>query len=172
MKKIILTGYMGSGKSTIAQLLSQKLGIKRLDLDSVIEKSADKSILEIFETEGEIHFRKLEHQLFNGLMQSDDRFILSLGGGTPCYANNHKLLNGKDTESFYLKASVEKLHGRISADEQKRPLVAGKSKEALLEFIAKHLFERSYYYNQSTYKIETDDMSPEEVVDEIIKRLT
>jgi len=162
-----MTGYMGSGKSTVARLLSEKMGLKRLDLDEIIEKKSALSIAELFKQKGEIYFRKLEHDLFKTLMASDESFILSLGGGTPCYANNHELLNGGNIVSIYLKASIETLYNRILNNENERPLIAGKSKEEMLEFIAKNLFDRSFYYNQSTFRVDTDNKTPEEITSQI-----
>ena len=95
MRKIILLGYMGCGKSTIAKKLSKDSGIAFIDLDEYIEKKANLSINTIFEKHGEIYFRKLEHQLFVELLHSPEEIIIGLGGGTPCYANNHTLLIGE-----------------------------------------------------------------------------
>lgn len=171
MGKIILTGYMGSGKSTVAALLHQKTGLKWMDLDELIEKKAGLRVSEIFRAKGEIYFRKLEHNLFKELMQSGDNFILSLGGGTPCYANNHELLSGEHVISVYLKASVGELYNRLVANKENRPLVAGKSPEEMQEFIAKHLFDRSFFYNHAGFKINTDHKTPEAVASEIVEQL-
>jgi shikimate kinase len=168
MIKIILLGYMGSGKSAVAKLLHQETGIQMLDLDQMVEKKAGLSIPELFATKGEIYFRKLEHKLFTEVLRRDTPFILSLGGGTPCYANNHLLLNGDDISAFYLKASPETLFTRLVNDRDHRPLLAGKDPAEMTEFIAKHLFDRSYYYNQAKYKVITDDKSPQEVALEIL----
>jgi shikimate kinase len=171
MKKIILSGYMGSGKSTIARLLQAKTGMKMIDLDDFIEKKTRLSIPEIFASKGEIHFRKLEHQALKEILQSDESLILSLGGGTPCYANNHELLKGQDMIWVYLKASPDTLYDRLVSGAESRPLLAGKNQEEMKEFIAQHLFERSYYYNQAGHKIITDGKSPSAVASEIEKIL-
>ena len=171
MKKIILLGYMGSGKSTIAQLLSEKLSVKCLDLDAVVEENEQMSISEIFEKKGEIYFRKKEHFVFKELLQTKDNLIISLGGGTPCYAGNHELLNGDNIQSFYLKSSLEVLLSRLKNKSHKRPIIQGKTEEELREFIAPHLFERSYFYQQATHIIDTDGLSKEQVVQKIISVL-
>ncbi|WP_306354204.1 shikimate kinase [Flavobacterium sp. '19STA2R22 D10 B1'] len=171
MLKIVLLGYMGSGKSTIAQLLSKSVSIDSLDLDQIIEKKEEKSIKDIFKERGEIYFRKIESQVFNNLMGSEEEMILSIGGGTPCYANNHELLKKDGVVSIYLKASVEELYARLLLEKENRPLIATKDAEELKEYIAKHLFDRSYYYNQAKHKISVDGKSPDEIVAEIIKVL-
>lgn len=168
MRKIILLGYMGCGKSTIAQNLSKITNIPFLDLDVCIEKKANLSIKEIFEQYGEIHFRKLEHEMLVELLQSPENSIIGLGGGTPCYANNHELLKGEDVISVYLKASIETLYGRLVHNKSKRPLIADMNEEEMKEFIAKHLFDRSYYYNHAQYKVSVDDKTVEETVQDIL----
>lgn len=168
MKKIILLGYMGCGKSTIAQNMSKITNIPFLDLDQCIEDRANLSINEIFEKYGEIYFRKLEHEMFVELLQSPEKSIIGLGGGTPCYANNHELLKGEDVVSIYLKASIETLYGRLVHNKSKRPLIAEMNEEEMKEFIAKHLFDRSFYYNQAQYKVTVDDKTVEETVQDIL----
>jgi shikimate kinase len=171
MKKIILLGYMGSGKTTIAKLVSEKLEISCFDLDNLIENETKLSVQTIFKQKGEIYFRKIESQIFKKTITQEGSFILSLGGGTPCYAENHLLLNSENVISIYLKASIDTLYNRLLIDKKQRPLVADKSEDELKEFIAKHLFERSFFYNQTTFKIAIDDKRPHEIVSEIMKVL-
>ncbi|MDN3672235.1 shikimate kinase [Flavobacterium branchiarum] len=171
MKKIVLLGYMGCGKSTIAQKLSKIVEIPFLDLDKCIENKVDLTINEIFETHGEIYFRKLEHETFVELLQSPEEMIIGLGGGTPCYANNHELLNKEGVLSVYLKASIDTLYGRLLNNKSKRPLIADKNEAEMREFIATHLFERSFYYNQAKYKVSVDERTIEETVSDILKVL-
>jgi shikimate kinase len=165
--KIILLGYMGSGKSTIASLLSEKLQLPFKDLDNCIESTIQNTIASVFEKKGEIYFRKVEHEVFYDMITSDESFVLSLGGGTPCYANNHLLLHGKDSISIYLKTSIDTLFHRIKGEKTTRPLLANKNDKELKDFIAQHLFERSYFYNQASYTVGTDGKSPAEIVSDI-----
>jgi len=167
MKKIILLGYMGSGKSTIAKILANSFAIPFLDLDEIIEKQENSSIKKLFSEKGEIYFRKLEHQILEELIHNQNSFVLSLGGGTPCYANNHEFLKSDDVISIYLKASVETLYNRLINSRSNRPLIAQKTPDEMKEFIAKNLFDRSYYYNQAQYKISVEGKSPDEIIAEI-----
>lgn len=171
MKKIILLGYMGCGKSTIANKLSKIIEIPFVDLDKKIEEKINLSINDIFEKYGEIYFRKLEREVFIELLNSPDNLIVGLGGGTPCYANNHELLKGDDVVSVYLKASIETLFNRLAHNKSKRPLIADKSEGEMKEFIAKHLFDRSYYYNQAQYKVVVDDKTIDQTVSDIVEIL-
>jgi len=158
---------MGSGKSTIARLLAQKLQITYKDLDEIIENDAQMTINTIFKNKGELHFRKKEHQILKELMSSEESFVLSLGGGTPCYANNDEFLNGPSIVSFYLKVPIEILSKRLINEKETRPLIADKNAEELKDFIAQHLFERSHYYHKATNTIDVAEKSPEEILAEI-----
>ena len=168
MRKIILLGYMGCGKSTIANKLSKIIQIPFVDLDKIIEEKTNLTINQIFETQGEVYFRKLEHEVFVELLNSPDNMIIGLGGGTPCYANNHELLQREDVISIYLKASIETLFDRLVTNKSKRPLIADKSEEEMKEFIAKHLFDRSFYYNQAQYKVNIDGQTKDETTQDIL----
>ena len=167
MKKIILLGYMGCGKSTIAKLLAEKVNLPYLDLDEIIEKRENATVKSIFSQKGEIYFRKLEHAILTDLMKNGSSFILSLGGGTPCYANNHEFLKGEHVFSIYLKGSVATLNDRLRNANTERPLIADKNPEEMKEFIAKNLFDRSFYYNQAQYKINIDFKTIEAILAEI-----
>lgn len=168
MIKVILLGYMGSGKSTIGKLVGEATGIPFIDLDSQIEKELNCSVTSIFESKGELFFRKIEHQIMCQIMQTNQSVILSLGGGTPCYYSNHELFLGENVIAIYLKASIETLLERISSSNSNRPLLANKTDEEQKEFIAKHLFDRSYYYYQAQYRVVVDAKSPEQIVAEIL----
>jgi shikimate kinase len=168
MKKIILCGYMASGKTTIARLLSVAMEIPYLDLDEVIEKETGKTVSQIFETEGEIKFRKREHDTLKGLLAVDDDFVIALGGGTPGYANNYLLLQRDDVVSVYLKTSIEGIIVRLKGETAARPLVAGLAPEEMHDFVAKHLFDRSWYYYHAKHIVTTDGKTPELIVNEIL----
>lgn len=168
MKKIILVGYMGAGKSIIGKNLSEKLNLPFYDLDDLIENEELKSVKEIFDEKGEIYFRKKENQILLSTLEKEYAFILSFGGGTPCYYENHLILQDQKYCSIYLKASISTLSNRLMVNKNERPLIANFDNDALTEFIAKHLFERSYYYNQCQNIVEVDGKSPEEIVAQII----
>lgn len=169
--KIVLVGYMASGKSTIGKELSEIVGIPFYDLDEIIVQKENATISFIFETKGEIYFRKLEHQMLHDFHQQNDSYVLALGGGTPCYANNHLLLQEEMVHSFYLKGSIATLATRLQHEKALRPIVASIPNEELPEFVAKHLFERNYYYQQAKHTIAIDSQSVQEIVAEIITKL-
>jgi len=167
MKKILLCGYMASGKTTIARLLAKASGLTYIDLDEAIEQKTGKSIPEIFKDDGEIKFRKTEHDMLKEIIENDS-FVLSLGGGTPCYAGNHVYMQREDVVSVYLKTGIAELANRLRRQQDKRPLLENMANEELEEFIAQHLFERSYYYHQAKHTVVTDGKAPEDIVNEIM----
>ena len=167
---ISLVGYMGSGKSHISKILSEKINFKLIDLDKEISRRNKLTIPEIFEKKGEIYFRKLERETLEEILASEENVILSLGGGTPAYYNNMEIIN-LNSKSVFLRASVGTLAGRISKQKEKRPLIANISDEDLPEFIAKHLFERNEFYGKAQYQVNTDSREPEAIAQEIIEKL-
>jgi shikimate kinase len=165
--KIVLLGYMASGKSTIGREISKKLDMKFIDLDDYISRREKSSISEIFKVKGEIYFRRIESFYLSEILNSKDRFILSLGGGTPCYSNNMELILNSEASSIYIKAGIKTLVSRLTAEKNKRPLVAELEDDKLLEFVAKHLFERRFFYEQASMTVNTEDKSTEEITTEI-----
>lgn len=171
--KIILSGYMGSGKTAVGNELSKRSNLPFLDLDEEISRREGRDIPEIFKTSGEIYFRKKESEVLQEVLDLPEDYILSLGGGTPCYGKNLQLLqNDPDVKLVYLKTGLEELTTRLFAERNQRPLISHlHTRELLGDFIRKHLFERTYYYNQSDLTVSTDEKSPEEIVKEILERL-
>ncbi|MDR2223059.1 MAG: shikimate kinase [Flavobacteriaceae bacterium] len=162
---------MGVGKTTIAKNLANALHLPHLDLDQKIEDKLQSTVSSIFEQKGEIFFRKQEHLLLHELIEADEAFVLSLGGGTPCYANNHEILQQEGVESFYLKASIKTLVEHLENKKAHRPLLNQNSDDTLETFIAKHLFDRSYFYHQAKHIISVDNKSISTIVDEIKQQL-
>ena len=172
MKKIVLVGYMASGKTEIGKLLSKKLNLPFFDIDHLIENEVYKTVSEIFEEKGEVFFRKKEHEVFADKINSNESFVLSLGGGTPCYADNHLFLQKDDVVSIYLNVNIPTLTERLKINKLNRPLLKNLADEELAEFVAKHLFDRSFYYNHCKHTILIDDTkSPFDIIEEIQKIL-
>lgn len=169
MHKIIFVGYMGAGKTTIASNLAHRLSVPFFDLDELIIKETGLEILQIFEQKDEIWFRKKEHDVLQKFITENSNFILSLGGGTPCYANNHLMLQQDDVISFYLKAKVSTLVTRLSNQTEQRPLLKNLG-DNLPSYIGQHLFERIPFYNFAKYTINVDDKTLEEIIEEIIHK--
>lgn len=165
--KIILLGYMGSGKSTLGKALAQRKNLQFIDLDTYIEEKENTSIKEIFDTKGEIYFRKKESFYLNELLLSRRDFVLALGGGTPCFGNNMELVSKSTKNTFYLKYIPKSLTERLLLEKKSRPLISDLKDEDLEDFIRKHLFERNIFYTKANYIITMDNLSLEESLEKI-----
>ncbi len=171
--KIVLIGYMGSGKSSVGKQLATKLGYQFIDLDVRIELEESKTIPELFSENGEIYFRKKENEVLRDIVNLEHNFILATGGGTPCYGDiMHFLSSEEKTLTVYLKTSLDILTSRLMLEKNERPLISHiEDKVSLKDFIRKHLFERYYYYNQAKMQINTDELCVDEIVTAIVAQL-
>lgn len=165
--KVVLLGYMASGKTTIGKKLADKLCLPFLDLDRYIESKEGKTVSDLFATKGEIYFRKVESLYLEELLGSPQEFVLSLGGGTPCYSGNMDKILASDAISVYLKGSIQTLVERVLLNKEKRPLVANIADQDLPEFIGKHLFERRNDYERAAIKINIDNNPKEGIIDAV-----
>lgn len=162
---------MASGKTTFGKILSESLQLPFYDLDSIIEQELKTTINEIFEQKGELFFRKKEREVLEAFLNNTDKYVLALGGGTPCYYDNFNLYQNDNIKSFYLKTSVTTIIERLKTQKNTRPIVANFNDEELTEFVAKHLFERNYFYNQVQTIITVDNKNEQEIASEIISKL-
>ena len=171
--KLILLGYMGSGKSVVGNQLAKTLNYSFLDLDEIIEKKEGSSISQLFSDKGEIYFRKRENEALLDLLRSESPLIVSTGGGTPCYGSNmDTILAQEEVITIYLKASIMTLAERLFKEKDHRPLIDHiHTMEELQEFIGKHLFERASVYERSQIIIDTNDLSVSETSVQIIAQL-
>ena len=162
-KRIILIGYMASGKTTLGKKLANKLNIPFIDVDAKIEELEGCSISEIFLHKGEKGFRLLETD-FLKTYNFPESFVLSTGGGMPCFNDNMKTLNALGT-TFYLKRPVKELVNRLVSAKEKRPLVEGKTIEELETFITDTLIIRSPFYESSKFILNRENQTVEEIID-------
>jgi len=168
-KKIILIGYMGTGKSSIGKKLADKLNIPFIDLDEYISLKEKKTISQLFEIKGVLYFRKKEREYLNELLNNNNSFILATGGGTPCYYDNIEQIN-KYGISVLINTPLNKLVNRLAINKDSRPLISHLKDDELTEFIAKHLFERNNYYHQAQIHVNNDD-DIDKTANNIIKEL-
>lgn len=171
--KIVLIGYMGSGKSSIGEKLATVLGFPFSDLDSEIEKQEGCSASEIFSKKGEIYFRKIENEVLKNTLSQTGNMVLATGGGTPCYADSMLFMTEQEeVVAVYLKTPLDVLCKRLFKEKSNRPLIAHlKSKEELNDFIRKHLFERAFYYNKAQVIIENGTENIDDTIEKIILKL-
>lgn len=171
--KIVLLGYMGSGKTTVGKELAKTLSVKFIDLDKEIERLENKSIPQIFKDHGDIYFRKKEKLALEDVLNSKNNMVLSLGGGTPCYYDSMNYLNNKDeVHSIYLDVSTANLVKRLGSEKSRRPMLSGiNTEQELQHFLGKHLFERRPYYQQAKQTLKVGEESVEEQVNKIVALL-
>ena len=171
MNNIILTGYMGSGKSSVSRLLGSKLDIRLIDTDEKIERDADMKISRIFEEYGEERFREMETELLRSLKNESGTILISTGGGMPLRPENRKLLKELGTV-IYLKASPKVIARRLEHDTT-RPLLAGtvllSEKEERIGAMLKN--REAAYLECADMVIDTDDMSVEDIVSRICSEI-
>ena len=153
MKRIILIGYMGAGKTTLGKVLARELNLEFIDLDWYIENRFHQSVSQLFATRGEEGFRQIERNLLHEVAEFEN-VIISSGGGTPCFFDNMEYMNTQGL-TVYLKASPETLRTHLRMGKQRRPLVAGKNDEELDAFIRESLDKREPYYNQAQIVFDT-----------------
>jgi shikimate kinase len=147
--KIALYGFMGAGKSTLGQALAQRLGYHFVDLDKAIEDYNAQCVNQIFETQGELAFRKLEHQVLKDFIKKNqDNVVLALGGGSILQPTNRKLLELRQYYKIYLDVSIDQLIKRLSSDKAQRPLLKDLTEEEFEGFVRALFESRKAVYEQ------------------------
>jgi shikimate kinase len=154
MKRVILIGYMGSGKTTVGKALSKETGMMFYDLDWYIESRMRKSVSQIFAEKGEEGFRKIEYNMLHEVAEFED-VIISCGGGTPCFFDNMDYLN-QQGDVVYLKASPETLYKHLLMAKIERPLLKGKSADELIAYITEHLKQREPFYEKARHILDVN----------------
>lgn len=156
---IILIGFMGSGKTSVGELLARRMSYHFKDTDLLIEQKEQKAINQIFQLRGEDYFRNLETELLQDLEPSLYHTVLSTGGGMPVREQNQKLLKELGFV-VYLKTSTETTVNRLRGD-QKRPLLQGTN---LKDNVEKMLTLRTPIYESTAHKLViTDGKTPDEI---------
>ncbi|MFV1956832.1 MAG: shikimate kinase [bacterium] len=166
MKRIFLSGFMGSGKTTVGKLLSRELGSSFHDLDDLICQAARMSIPDIFRSGGEEQFRNMEAALLNEFIEMEG--VLVLGGGS--------LLNPHSREKVlsagvlvYLRTGLNTLVERLNRSGTGRPLLD--SEETIEECMGRILQERKGVYDQAHIIVDTDGRTPEAVAGVILDKV-
>ncbi|MDQ3800021.1 MAG: hypothetical protein M3384_11250 [Acidobacteriota bacterium] len=125
-KRIVLTGFMGVGKSTVAKCLAYLLQCEKFDLDRFIEESERRSVVEIIEADGEARFREIETELLRKILTETNARIISLGGGSWITPANRALIKAHNCTTVWLESTFEHCWRNISCSKQARPLAKDK----------------------------------------------
>ena len=162
MRRIILIGYMGSGKTTVGKALSKETGMMFYDLDWYIESRMRKTVSQIFAEKGEEGFRKIEYNMLHEVAEFED-VIISCGGGTPCFFDNIDYMN-QQGPVVYLKVEPETLYLHLKMSKNDRPLLRGKSQDELITFIREQLKQREPFYTKAHYTLDVTLMDDYEKI--------
>lgn len=167
MNTIYLVGFMGCGKTSVGKLLSKQLEVPPYDVDSAVERLRGQTIKEIFKTEGEEAFRNYESLAIRQLPL--EHAVVMTGGGAVVREENLSYMKSKGTV-VYLKTSFPVLWNRLMKEEErtKRPILLTKTKEEVFELYNK----RCKHYEKSDITVFTDDLSTEDVCQQILNKLS
>lgn len=163
--RIVLTGFMGAGKTTVGSLLAKRLGYRFLDVDVEIERETGATIAQLFEKHGEPWFRELEHQTIRRLLEAT-AVILALGGGAIEDERTRRFaLEGASTRLVHLEASMETVLRRCRGTESLRPVLRDTA-----NLDARYL-KRLPLYRLAHVNVSVDSYTPSRVADAILEQL-
>ncbi len=162
---------MACGKSTIGRKLNQRLSWSLYDTDKEIVAKTNKSVAEIFDTQGEEYFRGVERDTILDLISRDEDMIISTGGGAPTYGDNMELMNSAGL-TIYLSRSAENIVKRLSKfGREKRPKLRGLDDDELLEYMQKGINERLPYYSKAHLAINAEAYTDDQIVQKVINHI-
>jgi shikimate kinase len=164
--RLVLTGFMGAGKSTVGAILARDLGWQFYDLDQVIEDSSQLTVAEIFRDHGEADFRERERLAVRQLIQQRS-IVLALGGGTVEDESNRSLLTGSPGNCLvFLEARLPELLTRCTVEGKVRPLLSAQE-----SFEARHN-RRLPYYRSAHITVQTTGLAPQAVADRVLESVS
>ena len=166
-ERVLLVGFMASGKSSVGKELASRLGWAFEDFDTAIEARAGRSVSQIFSEHGEADFRRLELEVAVELLALRNTVVAS-GGGWPAQPGSWKMVKG-DTMSVWLQVSPVVAVRRASREGAKRPLLAGGD---VLDRATSLLLAREASYRRAGYTLDSERYGPPELADEIMKLMT
>ena len=169
MSRIIIMGYMGSGKTTIGKALSKETHIPFYDLDWYIESRMRKTVSQLFQERGEEGFRKIEHAMLHEVAEFE-QVIISCGGGTPCFFDNIEYMN-RQGQTVFLKASPEVLYQLLRMGKTIRPLLQGKTPQEVQLYIREQLKVREAFYTQARHTLDVSLLDTYAKIKTVVEQL-
>lgn len=172
MRRIILVGYMGAGKTTVGKELAKSMGLMFYDLDWYITSRMHRTVAQIFEEGGEEGFRLVEHNMLHEVAEFEN-VVISCGGGTPCFFDNMDYMN-RQGETVYLKASPEVLCEHLKMGKSVRPLLLNKTPEEVQVFVREQLERREPFYAKAKHVLDVSLLDSYEKIHvsvEMIKKM-
>lgn len=165
---VFLIGYMGCGKTTFGRALARATGREFIDLDFYISQRFRMTIPEIFAAKGEEEFRRMEREMLReaGGFSS---VVIACGGGTPCHFDNMDYMNLRGL-TVWLQASHGRLLERLVRGAHKRPLLAGKSREEISDYIVSMLEQRTPWYSKARITFDSDELENSRLIAGSVER--
>ena len=160
---VIFIGFMGAGKTTVGQAYARKFSMPFVDTDELIEREAGRSISDIFASEGEEAFRRMETETVRKLREHTEHAVISVGGGLPLREENRRLLRETGTV-VYLKIRPETVCSRLAGDDSRPMMRGGNPEERARELLDAR---EEFYEAASHFSVETDGKTVEEIVEEV-----
>ena len=167
MKRVVLIGAPGSGKSTVGAALAKELALDFIDTDQLIEEREGKAITDIFVVDGEPHFRAVELETLKHVLTLND-VVISLGGGAPISDQAQRQINSSESTVIFLDVSLATAAPRVGFNRD-RPLLLGNPRAQWQALSDKR---RPIYEALADVSIKVDDMSVEAIISEIKKSLS
>jgi shikimate kinase len=163
LSRLILTGFMGAGKSTVGAILARQLGWRFIDLDDVIATSSERTVAEIFREHGEADFRRRERQAVEQL-NHEEQIVLALGGGAIEDESTRSLLiHPPENCLVFLHAPLQELLARCTVEGKVRPLLAAP------ESLSARHDRRLPYYRTAHLTVATNGLAPQAVADRVLE---
>ena len=166
MKNVVLIGFMGTGKTSVGKILAGKLGFAFADIDKKIEEEYSMTIADMFINKGESYFRSVEQQMVKRLAARKNT-VIATGGGAVANAENMKALR-ENGLIVCLKANVDSIKARTEGNDN-RPLLMALTDEERTKKIEELLATRAEFYDQADYTVDTSELSPMQVADDIAR---
>ncbi len=166
-KLLFICGFMSAGKTTHGKKLARNIGYHFIDLDQYTEKKFDKTIAELFAEVGEDEFRHIETDSLQECIQDNQKTVIALGGGTPCFNNNIELLK-KSGQIIYLQVDAETLLKRVLGVKTNRPLLANQDESDMLLYIKELLQKRASYYEQADLTVYHNNLHEDEFKETVL----
>lgn len=151
--KYFLVGYMACGKTRRGKVMAEELGIRFIDLDDYIVAREHRTIAQIFAEDGEVRFRQLETRYLQEICELYEDFVLSTGGGAPCFNDNMAYMN-EQGQTIFLNTDIDTIVERLIRGKHKRPMVSQLEDGEIREFVNRHIQERLPFYHQARKMIE------------------
>lgn len=151
--KYFLVGYMACGKTRRGKVMAEELGIRFIDLDDYIVAREHRTIAQIFAEDGEVRFRQLETRYLQEICELYEDFVLSTGGGAPCFNDNMAYMN-EQGQTIFLNTDIDTIVERLIRGKHKRPMVSQLENGEIREFVNRHIQERLPFYHQARKIIE------------------